>query len=230
MLFFIVWATVMGSYLYFALHVAPSALKRWAEEQGYQILERRNAGPIDWWSYSEGSGHHIYRVVLLDEEGQARRGLVRVGTPYWFCLSVSHCPVEVRWKSLGVSLQPVQPVARRTVFCFAIADLLVAILLLAAELGLLFVIVLCLDEIWDGALGLNRKLGRVPGPAARSETRRFLAQFLGLFALCLSALVTLTAGGIGMIRRKTWGYTLMWRGRLWSPSLASESSTRSPRW
>ena len=51
--------------------------------------------------------------------------------------------------------------ARRTVFCFAIADLLVAILLLAAELGLLFVIVLCLDEIWNGALGLNRKFGRV---------------------------------------------------------------------
>ena len=46
----------------------------------------------------------------------------------------------------------------------------------------------------------------MPGPAARSETRRFLAQFLGLFALCLSALVALTAGGIGMIRRKTWGY------------------------
>ncbi len=97
--FFVVWSTIMGSYFYFGWHIAPSALSHWAEEQGYQVIEKKSAGPLEWWSYSQGSGHHVYRIVVLDEQGQTWRGLARVGTPYCFCLSSSRCPVEVRWDS-----------------------------------------------------------------------------------------------------------------------------------
>jgi hypothetical protein len=110
LLFFIAWAAMMGSYFYFALHVAPSALRRWAEEQGYQIVKKRIAGPLDWWSFAKFSGHQIYR---------------------------------------------------------------------------------------NGALGLNRYFGRVPRPGARGETQVFMAQVLGLVALCLAAMVTLRPPGSG---------------------------------
>lgn len=96
---FLIVCAMMGSYLYFALHVAPFALCRWAEEHGYQVIQRQRAGPLDWWSFSKGSGHHIYRVVILDEAGETRRGLARVGNPNWICLSTSRCPVEIRWDS-----------------------------------------------------------------------------------------------------------------------------------
>jgi hypothetical protein len=100
-LFFIAWATIMGSYLYFVLDIAPSALRRWAKEQGYHIIKKRIAGPFDRWSFAKGSGHHIYRVVILDHEGLSRGGLVRVGTPYWFCVSSGRCPVKARWDPPG---------------------------------------------------------------------------------------------------------------------------------
>ena len=221
-LFFMVWAMLMGSFLYFSWHVAPSALRRWAAEHDYQIIERKKAGIFDWFFCAKGSGHWVYRIVVLDNTGETRRGLARIGEAYWPCLSSSRCPVEVRWDSLdkaghfGVlsyagskvgSLLQSQAVTRRTVLCFGAADLFVAILVLAFELVCLFAIAVGVDEIWQGALGLNRYFGRVPAPDRLSDTRLFVAQGLGFFALYLPALVTLTAGGIGLLLRKPWAYT-----------------------
>lgn len=206
MLLFVAWATMMGSYLYFLRHVAPSALRLWAEEHGYQIIKKQTPGPLAWWSFAKGSGHHIYRVVVLDEKGSTRGGLVRLGNPRWFCFSPARCPVEARWDPPEELARPIRPMTRRMVLGFAVADLVVVILLLAVGSALIFMAAVCLDEIWNGALGLNRRLGRVPRPGGRQDTPMALAQLLGLAALCLAAMVTLTAAGLGMIRRKRWGY------------------------
>jgi hypothetical protein len=206
LLFFAVWAAMMGSYVYFVWHVAPSALRRWSEEQRYQLIEKRIAGAFDWFLHAKGSGHHIYRIVILDDKGQSRRGLAIMGKPFWFSFSCSGCPVDVRWDSPREVVRRREPVAQLTVFCFAAADLIIAIVLLAAMLGMLFVIALCLDEIWDGTWGLNHRLGRVPRPDARDETRLFMIQMLGVLACYLAALLTLAAGGTGMIQRRIWGY------------------------
>lgn len=203
-LFLTVWAMMMGSYLYFCWYVVPSALRRWAAKQSYQITEQKRAGIFDWFSFAEGSGHWIYRVVILDEAGQTRSGLVRVGYPYRWCLSSSRCPADVRWDPPAAFSR--KAVTRRTVLYFAAADLILATLVLAMELGLLFVLAIGADEIFKGSLGVNRYFGRVPRLDAIEDTQLVMAQFLGLFALYLPALVALTAGGIGLILRKTWGY------------------------
>jgi hypothetical protein len=102
--FLVIWSVLMGSYLYFLWRVAPLALRRWAETEGYQIVERKRAGMFDWVSFAKGrhsfakdSGHRIYRVVVRNEAGLTRRGLARVGKPHWYSMSASQCPVEIRW-------------------------------------------------------------------------------------------------------------------------------------
>ncbi|WP_143206687.1 hypothetical protein [Singulisphaera sp. GP187] len=97
-------------------------------------------------------------------------------------------------------------VTRRTILVFGVADLALATLLLAMESGLLFMLAIGVDEVWNGSLGLNRYFGRVPRPELIADTRMIMAQSLGFFALYLPALVTLTVGGIGLILRKPWGY------------------------
>jgi hypothetical protein len=222
--FLAVWAVVMGSYLHFCLRVAPAAFRRWADAEGYQIVERKQASIFDWFSFAAGSGHHVYRVVLRDREGRDHEGLVRVGSPYWFCASARRCPVEVRWGAVTGTLERLrritdptrfgwkagssrgQLVVRRTVLAFAFADLALATVLLAMESGCLFVIAFTVDDLWNGSLGLNRYFGRVAQPELISEARLVIAQALGFFALYLPALVTLTVGGIGLFLRKPWGY------------------------
>jgi hypothetical protein len=206
-LFFIVWSAVMGSFLYFTWHVAPTALRDWAEEQGLQVIRRRHAGPLAWHSFAKGSGHLVYRVQILDSAGQTWSGLVRVGTAYYPCLSPSRCPVEVRWdRSEEGPRRPVRPVSRRTVLGFAAADFLLSALVMALVLVLLVVVGVCLDEMGHGGLGLNRRLGRVPRPDASRETHLVLGMCLGLLVLYLPALVALTAGAVGLMGRKWWGY------------------------
>lgn len=223
MLFLLLWSVVMA--LHFWLHVAPAALCRWADTEGYEIVERKRAGIFDWCSFSAGSGHHVFRVVVRDREGREHQGLVRVGTPYWFCTSASRCPVEVRWGQVTDTLERFrsltdptrfgwkggpssrgQAVTRRTILVFGVADLALATLLLAMESGLLFMLAIGVDEVWNGSLGLNRYFGRVPRPEMIADTRMVIAQSLGFFALYLPALATLTVGGIGLILRKPWGY------------------------
>ena len=143
--------------------------------------DSRNASRVRLTGFSmrRAAGHSIYRIVILDGKGQSRSGLAIVGKPFWFSFSCRGCPVEVQWDSPTEVVRRLEPVAHLTVFCFAAADLIIAILLLAAVLGILFVIALCLDHIWDGTWGLNHRLGRVPRPNARDETRQFMIQMLG---------------------------------------------------
>jgi hypothetical protein len=93
---FPIWFVMMGTYLHFCWRGAPSAVRRWADAEGYHVVERKLAGIFDSFSFGGGSGHHVYRIVVRDYEGQEYRGLLRIGIS-WFCPSVSRCPVEVRW-------------------------------------------------------------------------------------------------------------------------------------
>jgi hypothetical protein len=204
----------MGTYLHFWWRVAPTAVRLWAEAEGYEIVTRRNAGVFDWIAFAKGSGHHIYRVVVVDKLGQTLGGVVRVGKPYWWCLSVSKCPVEAYWdlktrgtlEHSGVRLRWGLSVTDRTVFWFAVADLVLAALVLAMELPLLIVLAAFADEISHGSLGVNHYFGRVPRPEMIGESRMVFFQSMAWFVVLLAALVTLTLGGIGLIRRKWWGY------------------------
>jgi hypothetical protein len=98
-LFFLAWLSIMGSFLYFTFRVAPTALGRWAVEEGYQIVRRRDARFLDQIRNQSGSGVRLYRVIVRDKSGQVREALVRIGKPLWFSLRTAHCPVEVlRWR------------------------------------------------------------------------------------------------------------------------------------
>jgi hypothetical protein len=210
-LFLTLWSGVMGMYLHFWWRVAPAALRRWADAEGYQIVERRRAGLLDWFSFAAGSGHHVFQVVVRDREGREHQGLVRVGTPYWFCTSASRCPVEVRWGQVKDTLEtvreladlgrygwggPAPSTARRVVLGFAAADLMLASLVLLFELAMLVAAV----------IGIDRLSGNLPSPGSTPEDLLAAAMIVGMFALYLPALITLSAGGVGLIRRKPWGY------------------------
>ncbi len=206
--FFILWSVMMGTYLHFWWRVAPAALRRWADAEGYQIVERKAGGLFDWFTFAGSNVHHIYRIVARDREGQEHRGLFRVGKPHWFCMSASRCPVEVRWGEFPDTLERFsrfadpkrlvwkggpssqgQATTRRTVLVFAVADLILALPLLALVLGSLLVFGLCVDEIWTDSLGLNRYLHRTPGSHSPGEPRQVMAMFFGYFILNLPILV-----------------------------------------
>jgi hypothetical protein len=212
--FLALWSVVMGTYLHFCVRVAPAALRHWADTEGYKIVEQKRAGIFDWFSYASGSGHYVYRLVVQDSEGQEHQGLVRVGTPYWFSMSASQCPVEARW---GAGIDPVGVInkatdslragvessalaglitTRRLVIGFAVADLVLACLVLAFE-GMMLLGV---------AIGIDRLSGNSPSPETRQDDLFGTVAFFGMFVLYLPALVTLSAGGVGLLRRKPWGY------------------------
>lgn len=156
MAFVLVWSFIGVTYLHFWWRVAPAALRIWAEGEGYGFISQKWAGVMDWISFAGGSGHIVYRVVVRDREGKEQHGLVRVGTPYWFCTSASRCPIKVRWGKFAGTLEGLKNLSdptrfdwkgegggsargrvatRRTVFCFAVADLILAIPLAALVLG-----------------------------------------------------------------------------------------------
>jgi hypothetical protein len=212
--FFAPGSVVMVKYLHFCLRVAPAALQRWADATGYQIVEQKRAGVFDRFSVASGSGHYVYRVIVRDREGQEHQGLIRVGTPYWFCTSSNRGPVEVQWRA-GVEPDTVINWAadwlrarvegsalaglvttRRLVLGFAVTDLVLACLVLAFEVMMLLGV----------AIGIDRLSGNSPSPETRKGDLFGTAIFLGMFALYLPALVTLSAGGVGLMRRTRWGY------------------------
>jgi hypothetical protein len=100
---FPLWLAGMGRFLYFFAHVAPSALERWADGEGYQIIERKNPRFRDWRSMASNFGPErvygkFYRVIVRDKMGQSREGLVLVGGPgWWYTISVRRCAAKVRW-------------------------------------------------------------------------------------------------------------------------------------
>ena len=134
-------ATFMGSAWYFSWLGTRRCSRLWAEAQGYHLLSRKIAGMFDWFTFAKGSGHQIYRVVVVDKTGQTLSGVVRVGKPYWWCLSVSRCPVDARWdlKTRGwpgrgsIPLRCGMSVTPRTVLWFAVADLVFAAVVLRSK-------------------------------------------------------------------------------------------------
>ncbi len=78
--------------------VAPAAMSRWAEGNGYRIEQQRTplffAGPYAW---NARVFNLVYRVTVRDRDWHLKRGWVRLGRIWWPSPSVEECPIEVRW-------------------------------------------------------------------------------------------------------------------------------------
>ena len=70
-------------------------LERWAEENGFTIVERRLRhlfrAPFTW---TTAEGQTVYRVTVVDSSGRERRGWVRCGS---FTFGLLSDKVRVRW-------------------------------------------------------------------------------------------------------------------------------------
>jgi hypothetical protein len=112
---FPLWLSGMGTFVYFWMHVAPLAVERWADNEDYQIIQRKNPGFHDWRSLASNSGperfyRRVYRVVVQEKKGQIREGLVLIGGSGWYRTSVRRCPLEVRWDGA----KPLAPAPSKT--------------------------------------------------------------------------------------------------------------------
>ena len=88
------WLFFTGSFWYFSWHSGPEALRRWAKEDGYRIVnhERRTyrRGPFRWRS----SGYQIvYRIEVQDRHGTMKSGWVRIGRYWW----PDPNPIDMSW-------------------------------------------------------------------------------------------------------------------------------------
>jgi hypothetical protein len=93
-----VWSWIFFSQMRFWHVIAPAALSKWAEEQGFRI-ERMSVqvlpfGPYVWFA---GPFRLVYRVTVSDQDFHKLSGWVRLGTTLWPCMSVETCPIEVQW-------------------------------------------------------------------------------------------------------------------------------------
>ena len=65
-----------------------SVLERWAEDNGFEILERKNRfffrGPFSW---TTARGQMVYRVRVRDSHGNERTGWVKCGGWFWGLMS-----------------------------------------------------------------------------------------------------------------------------------------------
>lgn len=81
------------------LHITRSQklLRRWAEENRYELLRARHRmfrkGPFIWSS----RGQTVYRVEVRDKQGLVRKGWVRCGS--WWA-GVFSDKVEARWDEI----------------------------------------------------------------------------------------------------------------------------------
>lgn len=194
----------------------PRFLDRWAENQEWQLLERRwlgtNTGSLDQGHALRGT---IYRIVLRDRDGRLRRATACVAHSFhrrpW--------PIEVRWDAFNEpgydgpitpSSEPPRaddgPMSRRTILRFAVADILLAVPVLAIGLASLFVFALCVDEAREGALRLNRLMGRASNTYP-GDLPAVSMMCLGFSSLYLAMAATMIAGGVGMMLRRRWGYS-----------------------
>ena len=76
------------------------ALKKWAAENGLEILhcEERylfGTGPFKWWSILAKQA--VYFLTVRDEQGQERRGWIRLGRS-WGMIYSGDTITEARWK------------------------------------------------------------------------------------------------------------------------------------
>ena len=78
----LVGLAVIGWYMYNYFSRSRLLLRRWADENGYELLhaEQRmfRKGPYMWSSRAQA----VYRVEIRDGEGRRRKGWVRCGA--WF--------------------------------------------------------------------------------------------------------------------------------------------------
>lgn len=99
-----------ASYHHFQWRVAPAAVERWAEENGFVLIKQDGAPGWGPW-YSEVFNFlRFYRVLLEDESGQFHEACLKVGRRLQYVVSVSRCPVVVRWEqSFSASQDLLEP-------------------------------------------------------------------------------------------------------------------------
>jgi hypothetical protein len=98
---FAVRFALLFSSLRFVWFLAAAAVRRWADERGYSIVRRRQAGPLTllWLTVRARPAQMLYRVVVQDKLGRLQEGVLLVGHRDFPSLVLSGCPVEVaRWE------------------------------------------------------------------------------------------------------------------------------------
>ena|SRR5437868_2077655 len=95
-IFFIVLLLVVVAISYaWTQSRSQSILQKWADVNGYQIVEKERRtflkGPFFW---SSSKSQIIFRVVVRDEQGYTRSGWVRCGSWWWGLFTDD---VDVRW-------------------------------------------------------------------------------------------------------------------------------------
>jgi hypothetical protein len=88
---------VLCVYVWWWYARSDSLLRRWAEENGFQILDYKlrllSTGPFSWTSIN---GQTVYQVHVRDVEGRERSGWLRCGS---FWSGVLDDRSDVRWDS-----------------------------------------------------------------------------------------------------------------------------------
>lgn len=78
---------------------ANSLIKQWADANGYQLLQRERRfvrqGPFSW---NSTRSQVVYRVVVLDLQGNNLTGWIRLGS-WWLGLFGNKPALEVKWNA-----------------------------------------------------------------------------------------------------------------------------------
>jgi hypothetical protein len=88
-------AIVLITYVACCFLRSRSLLRRWANENGFQVLDSKlsPSGPLSWTS---SRSQTVYSVRVRDKNGRERRGWVRCGS---FWAGVFSNKTEVRWEN-----------------------------------------------------------------------------------------------------------------------------------
>ncbi len=91
---FVIAVSGLAIYLYYTR--ANDLLRRWAEQNGYQIIHSEHRylhrGPFFW---TTSRNQVVMYVQVVDAQGYQRGGYVRLGSWWWGLFSNQ---VEVRWE------------------------------------------------------------------------------------------------------------------------------------
>ena len=90
-------AIALAAYVASCFSRSGSLLKRWANENEFQILDSKlsSSGPPSW-NWTSSRSQTVYSVHVRDKHGLERRGWVRCGS---FWAGVFNDKTEVRWDS-----------------------------------------------------------------------------------------------------------------------------------
>jgi len=88
-------AILLITYVAWCFYRSRSLLRRWADENRFQIIDFRltSSGPLAWTS---SRSQTIYFVRIRDGDGKERRGWVRCGS---FWAGVFSKKTEVKWEN-----------------------------------------------------------------------------------------------------------------------------------